>query len=833
MPLFTVYHHDNEAALFSSECTAGALNTTLMDLAAGYSSTGAALQPLAALPNSPSSGGGGMGNSPTAEGAPKRDSKENLPPSVALPPGEGAPAPPPSRGSSAKSKRHNITAALAVSLLESPTMNLAVHGGGSGDFTGGGGWLSNTAGGSSSSSLSPSSHHHRDSGGASNSSGNFGASLSHSPLLPPFPVYNYHKLELLPLSYVLELVNNPKVLSALQTAQQQQQQALQQQLAEGNNSPSQSSGKGKEFQPGFSGTLGPSPSVTSVTLGGAAATTAAATNSASNNPSLSALLHNIPFVGLMTTPVHNSIQEMCPPNGSFILLGCRERATKASKNRRVCGRNPGETPPLSSDVTPPTTGAGGRSSPTGVPITRGRPPQPPQQQQAPLALPTAPGGLPPEEDAELGVGTVFRPEAQQGDVSEERAGLDALRAAGLAVYVVENCGGHRFRDGRGGKKGKAAAKSSSLASRPAGATSSAAPSFAAPTRRPPTVHSVPTAPPPPQASDVMDLVQKAKSMASRTFHRSPFAALGVPTTTEISPSATPGTPGMKDGKEKKGDKGHGRHGSSSGDDNAAHFGPRRLLTTALPPLPPPTVSSTTNAGDDQHLDDPTTPDVDATTLSTTLPPEKTGGAAGGKGSGRGKGKGGKEKSNSPGGKNAASSAAAAAAAAKDENAPIIEEHTEIPLSGAASALLYNCPHSINISMSSGAINVRSVPAAQEESIAMMLACGVDDAVGGGGHSLSPGSPSKGGGGASASSGNNSINGGPAGPGAKTHILERMEAFDVLWRGTSGEHEVLSWLLQEYLKTMKAKIAAAYVQAAGGGSGGATVADKKGKKGKKK
>lgn len=71
----------------------------------------------------------------------------------------------------------------------------------------------------------------------------------------------------------------------------------------------------------------------------------------------------------------------------------------------------------------------------------------------------------------------------------------------------------------------------------------------------------------------------------------------------------------------------------------------------------------------------------------------------------------------------------------------------------------------------------------------------------------------------------------------THIIERMIGFDVLWEGPRGEHEVLSWLLKEYMKTMKQRIDSTRLQqynlmkegaTAGSNSGG----DSRRRKGKK-
>lgn len=199
---------------------------------------------------------------------------------------------------------------------------------------------------------------------------------------------------------------------------------------------------------------------------------------------------------------------------------------------------------------------------------------------------------------------------------------------------------------------------------------------------------------------------------------------------------------------------------------------------------------------------------------------------------------------------------------EDGEPVLLEVHSEVPLSGAACGILYNSPLSFTVVMNTGSVTARPIPGTSKRNqvedsprsaVATMLANNPEDGLvvtphAGGG--VSGGSSGAGGGGGSGGAqggsgvgsgagGGNSNNpgcnsnlfpsGGAGGP--KTHILERMEAFDVLWRGTSGEHEILAWILQEYLKMMKAKIAAVNQQPVWGST--ASGADDAGKKDSKR
>lgn len=172
-----------------------------------------------------------------------------------------------------------------------------------------------------------------------------------------------------------------------------------------------------------------------------------------------------------------------------------------------------------------------------------------------------------------------------------------------------------------------------------------------------------------------------------------------------------------------------------------------------------------------------------------------------------------------------------------------EIHPEVPLSSAACGMLYQSPLTFAVSMNTGAVSARNASGAAKRNqveenprnaVAMLLSSHPEDAIvttlsaaaaavgpgggggGGGGQGSSSGAA---GGGNSAGPGTGSPTFPSGGSGVKTHILERMESFDVLWRGSSGEHEILAWLLQEYLKMMKAKIVAANQQAVGSSSSG--------------
>lgn len=694
MPLFSVYHHDNEPALFSSDCTAGALNTALMDVAAHA--------PLTSL---------GTGSPPLEQQ-----------PSPSVPrPNSGA-----SKASS-KNRRVSALANLAAALLDGNTLNLN----------------------SGSEEISPS---HQSATSASSKKEERDIPSHVYARSAPIPLYNYHKMELLPLSFVTELVSSQKLIAALQA----------------------SAASHREQHPS---------SADGTTGHGKNAGTAMAAPSASDprastppHPNLLSVLHNIPFAGLMTMPVHSSVTDICPGGTSYVLLGCREKRSGSPKQRE---HSPG----------------GQETGNAGAPL------------------------IPGHDNA-----------AAAGAAAELNAyTVEQLKAKGFTVFPVGKYGGYRFSRADGGNKPPQ--RSSKKVKPASGALTirsedveggmgfqfdETASVFTTASRRRGNAAPVAVlAPSAPGSWEVLALVEQARAAAARTMQRVPLLDQVNHISVQNIISGVDGScaaPGGRSSSNAKKEK--SKHSAPVAEEIIPYFGPRRLLTKEVVPE---TVKICD--GSNGELED---------TFNTTQI-----GSAGSPRTSRG-GHRGKSKlqqmsprRSAPGSPDHENSLTPN----KDESSRCaVEDYPEIPLSGAASALLFNCPNNISISMNSGTISVRSAPADEESTFASLLASGPDEGISVSASTLNTLSNTSGKGGPTLS-----VNSGSGAMGATTHILERMEAFDVLWRGNSGEHEILSWVLQEYLKTMKAKIAAAYKQSSntGGGADGVVTEEKRRKNTKKR
>lgn len=1186
MPLFTVYHHENEASLFSSECTVGALNTALMELALSEKGI---QSPMASSPTGYTSPTAAKSSNPSGPGEKRSGSFSAAPGSGGILMG-GEPYGSPAGGNGgksnaisgsasqvAKSKRIAQISSLALSLLE-PNSLQRPSGSGlelqTSSKANGNSFLPNTratntsiqtatAGGSEGGNKRKGSVD--DAAAAAGGASAF--SVGHRS--PPVYPYHYHKLELLPLSYLHDLLNNPKLLSALQgaSAQRDQQQQQQQQLtlpgavagvspatptpavlapgAVENSNTAGPTGNGNNNSVHLSGSsaapdstspipppLSAFPSSGAATPGstsgsGVGSTTATTTTSNFSGPpltntigslggggsggssgpnnALSSLLHAIPFVGLMTMPVHNAILDTCTANNGYILLGCREKRTEgrtspfpsSSAKRSASGVASSSPAPGPSSLSPTpgmtagiSTGgvtgmgmtstdggttlmnSGGSTSSSnggscntpamcsGVSSSTGGASHSPFHSSMPSAAREKGMGGPPPPPPLPSSSTSAEEEGESLFSTVEPFSGATLRNAGYGQYVVEKCGGHRpiaqqggggaskrgrgagaLRDRRGMGDGKQETVSSNVSSsnlplsrtgdgsreddvederrkrtgrgamlahstrnrspstRGGGGAVSGARTVSQRTQESfaPSVHSVgttmggeggkehPFSLPPSvpgkmalRSSEVYDLIHSAQRMATQTISRAPLQTVStLPSLLAAVMASAAGGPAGEGSLEgvhgsdgpffggaggeygsllpvsanaghagsggnmagvtnrstsvgsKKGEKGSGRRGGSlSVEDNAMHYGPRRLLTKEIPPNE--NTSSTFGGGgaggsgvflpggnsrgahlegmksdedgngEDQWNKDP---------FQSTQPPLPSGAR---EGSSAARGLGGRKGGGaSPGGKEnrstrevdsgspkknvsgtllfntsitsksgGAGGSARGGPSASNLTAPItsivpmegegedgepvmLEVHPEIPLSGAASGLLYHSPLSFVVVMNTGTVTVRNMPGnvrkqhaedAARNAVAMLLANNPEEGMvtspsttgppftspgGGAGVGTSSGAS---GGIQSGSSGTGGSANGPGGPhgaspaftspgtgGPKTHILERMEAFDVLWRGSSGEHDILAWILQEYLKMMKAKIVAANQQVAGAAAVASSGAEDSGKK----
>lgn len=256
--------------------------------------------------------------------------------------------------------------------------------------------------------------------------------------------------------------------------------------------------------------------------------------------------------------------------------------------------------------------------------------------------------------------------------------------------------------------------------------------------------------------------------------------------------------------------GYGNNSAAAGDDGGAGvlYGPRRLLTrthaedekeeekakaaAAAAAAPPPSPSPHSTA------DSPTKRQPSSNKAGRDRSTSKASSAGSGRGSRPTSTQGRKD---SPG-------------AAKALEPPELVEVRDVPLSKLAGMRL-SADNALpfNVALTAGTVTLRHGATANEESVDLAANLFSTEAGEGSASSVLR---------------------------QQQHVLERVAALDVLWRGPAGEQEVLSWLLQEYVQSMKAKLDAVRAQLAGAaaaaasaGSGRAPSAgDSKRKRGKK-